>query len=126
MVEAVKLTVAITATICFTVDLILRWKRKIGITDIAEWKGLISFPALAVFGGITSFVCGWLGWGLMITASLAASDGVKVAGGSGAIPLERAIIIRLVLLAEVAVLAYCAVSILQRSELVVATLTTLF
>jgi len=116
MVELVRLAVAFVATVCFMIDIILRWRSRIGIQDIADWKGFMSFPALSVIGGVSSFVCGWLGWALMITAALAASDGIKISGGSGAIPLERAILIRTVLLSEVAVLAYCTVAILQRSE----------
>lgn len=99
---------------CFLViDLTFRWRgRDCPSVDLADAKRFLPLPVLAVLGGISAHAgCGWLGWGLLVTAGLCAADAIVVAQVRAGSPWERAIIIRSILIFEAAVIALSSVKI---------------
>jgi len=100
-----KLSLAGFVVMILALDLVLKWRNRHGaLEDVTDWKGLIPLPALAVLGGLSSLVCGWVGWGLLITAGLASADTIKVVASPG-VGWERAIVIRSTMIFQAATIA---------------------
>ena len=92
--EHVVLALSFVGLVCLLVDLVVRWKyRENGVVEITDWRGFIPLPYLAIFGGVSTFVCGWVGWGLLVAAALAATEAFKISATAG-VPWEKAIVIR--------------------------------
>lgn len=103
--ELIQLSLAGFIVTLLTLDLTLKWRNRHGaLEDVTDWKGLIPLPALAVVGGLSSLVCGWVGWGLLITAGLASADTIKVIASPG-VGWERAIVIRSTMIFQAATIA---------------------
>jgi hypothetical protein len=66
-------------SLLLVVDVVLRYRSaRLGINSIAEWRGLLPFPLLALLGGIASIVAGWVAWCLVVLSVLAASETFKM------------------------------------------------
>lgn len=88
-------------------DIVLRWRSRVKVLDIiSDWTGLVSLPALAVIGGILSISCGWLGWALAVCSALGTVDCLNL-GNLGNTDLEKSILIRAIMIAELVVLSLC-------------------
>lgn len=110
----VELCLAGTVMAALFADLIRRWRHRSGVVSIGDMKGALPFPAIAVLGGVSSVYCGWLGWALLIVAALASGESVKIEASSTP-QLEKAILLRSLLLSEVAVLAFSIRAVLTNT-----------
>lgn len=114
MIEFSRLIIAILAAILLSIDLYYRWVHRHGaLEEVIDWKGIIPLPALAVLGGFSSYACGWIGWGLLITAGMASADAIKIVA-SPSVNWERAIVIRATLVFQAATIAMCIRSAVQQ------------
>lgn len=74
----IKFIVCFVLSVLFLSDILLKFRFKPGhlLEDIGIW-GILSPVYLAIMGGISIFVVGWVGWLLLVVASFCATDLVR-------------------------------------------------
>jgi len=119
--EQVTVIVAAVVLGLLSLDLALRWRgRNKPATDLVGMGRLLPLPVLAIIGGISAHTgCGWVGWGLLITAGLCSADAVTIAQIRAGSPWERAIILRSLIIFEAAVIALSSVKVVTEVHLFV-------
>jgi len=106
---SIELCVGIGMILILSADLVTRWRNRDRVQPGSG--GLYPYPTLAILGGISSVASGWLGWGLLVTAGLAATDALRnnspVQIGGWVAGIEIAIFSRLTLMFQAATIAMC-------------------